>query len=87
LKEITEAMDAIRVPHPPAFTPFKSSVALPVNWASNNVAGTLLIIWLARRDTKNSRFSNNLVKESVTCLRCPILPTKTNEPTMVRSKE
>ena len=62
-------MDAMSVPQPPAFTPLRSSVALPVNCASNRVAGTLLMSWLASNDTKNSRPSSSLVNESVTWLR------------------
>jgi len=63
---MTEAMEAMSVPHPPALTPLSSSVAFPVNCASNRVAGTLLMSWLASSDTKNSLPSNSLVNASVT---------------------
>jgi len=54
LKEIKLANDAIIVPSPPMFTPKRSCFMLLQNGKSKSVAGTLLIIWLVIKLTKNS---------------------------------
>jgi len=51
---MTDAIEAIRVPQPPTFTPLSSSRALSVNWERSRVAGTFESTWLRARERKNS---------------------------------
>ena len=86
LKEIKLAKDAIIVPSPPMFTPKRSSSMFVQNGYNKSVAGTLLIIWLVIKLTKNSLWQVIFSKNSLINGMLAMFPEKTKNPQKVKSK-
>ena len=76
------AIEAIGVPSPPRFIPFKSAIALSVNPESITAVGTLLRNWLKRGATNNSLPITAFDTKSRITSIFPAFPTKMKKKTI-----
>ena len=81
LNEIRLAIDAIKVPSPPRFTPISKSLAFSVNFERRIAAGTFENTWLEITPTITSLLFTTLFKKSLMGLISPRLPIKINKKT------
>ena len=84
LKEIKLAIDAIKVPKPPIFTPIRSSLPLLVKPDNKILAGTLEKIWLDNTPTHTSLPIIMSCKKLWMEFILPKLPIKINRNTKVK---
>ena len=83
---INEASDATGVPSPPMLVPFKRETPSDVNCDNRTALGTLLIIWLVKRETKNTDLFITKLKKDLTPSFCDKFPLKMKKQQKVNSK-
>ena len=83
---INDARDATGVPSPPMFVPSKSATPSEVNCDSSTALGTLLIIWLVKRETMNADLFITKLKKVLTLSFCDKFPLKIKKQQNVNNK-
>ena len=84
---MTLAKEAMRVPHPPMFTPNRSPIYSSLNADKKIAAGTLLINWLVKAETNKAFLFITAYKNSFTCGISAKLPAKIKNAIKVSNKE
>ena len=87
LNEMRLAIDAIRVPRPPRFTPIRSAEAFFVKPERSIAAGTFEKIWLERTPEITSLLETALSRKARTGATRPRFPMNMKRKTNVRRRE